>query len=627
MLTLAVAALAPAVVQAKPSIVDTQAKLSRTGLLTVQGRVEPAQPRWRVGIEFRQRGKGEARWGPARAFSGLDDQGRFRIRKQIAAATVVVRPVVLARHRILARGPALAASKGRAGTRPASDEDQAAPSLEVADVPSSKGSGPEGLSQLLPGETLPAGADLISPNHQYRLVMQTDGNLVLYQGASALWSSGTDGSPGAYAVMQTDGNLVVYLGGVAKWNSHTNGFDGAYLSLQDDSNLVIYGSGHPLWDRGRGYLGDSLRAGWTLTPGAFLLSSDRQYRLVMQGDGNLVLYKGPTALWSSGTDGYAGAHAVMQGDGNLVVYDGAVARWNSNTNGFDGAFLALQDDSNLVIYGDGHPLWDRGSGFMGHLLRAGWSLKSGAFLISPNHQYRLVMQTDGNLVLYQGASALWSSGTDGNAGAHAVMQTDGNLVVYAGAVAKWQSNSDGFNGASLVLQDDSNLVIYQGSAVWDRSHGLFELGVTEGQWPGTSGPVAAHDAYGYPYPGAPQCTAGGACVTDSWLFYQGQCVSWVAYRLNQLNGFGFSNYFGGHQWGDASNWDNTAAAEGIAMNGTPALGSVAWYPAHVAYVEKVISPTEVVISEMNYDFGNGFRVRRISTSAGWPSAFIHIHDR
>ena len=468
---------------------------------------------------------------------------------------------------------------------------------------------------------------LLSPDGVYRLIMQGDGNLVLYKGAAALWSTQTDGNTGAYTVMQGDGNLVVYAGGVAKWNSHTNGFSGAHLALQNDSNLVIYGSGHPLWDRGRGYLGDSLRAGWTLTAGASLLSADRQYRLIMQGDGNLVLYKGSAALWSTQTDGNTGAYAMMQGDGNLVVYAGGVAKWNSQTNGFNGAYLSLQNDSNLVVYGGGHPLWDRHTGYLGDLLRGGWTLASGAFLLSADRQYRLIMQGDGNLVLYKGAAVLWSTQTDGNTGAYAVMQGDGNLVVYAGGVAKWNSDTDGFNGAWLALQDDSNLVIYQGSAIWDRSHGLLSLGVTEGQWPGTSGPVAAHEKYGYPYPNPPQCTAGGACVADAWLFYQGQCTSWVAYRLNQLNGFGFSNYYGGRRWGNAGEWDNAAMALGIPLNGTPALGSVAWYPGHVAYVEKVVSASEVIISEMNYDFGNGFRVRKVNTSAGWPAAFIHIHDR
>ncbi|MER6738870.1 hypothetical protein [Streptomyces puniciscabiei] len=65
------------------------------------------------------------------------------------------------------------------------------------------------------------------------LTMQTDGNLVarLKTGSGTgqvVWSTGTGGNPGAYAVMQTDGNIVVYksTGGLGKggalWATGTN---------------------------------------------------------------------------------------------------------------------------------------------------------------------------------------------------------------------------------------------------------------------------------------------------------------------------------------------------------------------------------------------------------------------
>ncbi len=165
------------------------------------------------------------------------------------------------------------------------------------------------------------------------------------------------------------------------------------------------------------------------------------------------------------------------------------------------------------------------------------------------------------------------------------------------------------------------------------SAGSPSFAVTTGSWPGAGGPRAAHDQYGYPYPDAPACTAGGACDPDKWNFYQGQCTSWVAYRLNQLNKVAFSNSYGGQHWGDATNWGTAARNIHVAVNGTPGLGSVAWYQGtsgnddgHVAYVEQVKSSSQVVISEMNYDFDNGFRVRTISTSSGWPTDFLHIKD-
>jgi surface antigen len=162
--------------------------------------------------------------------------------------------------------------------------------------------------------------------------------------------------------------------------------------------------------------------------------------------------------------------------------------------------------------------------------------------------------------------------------------------------------------------------------------------LTLGTWPGTTGPAAAAEYYGYPYPDAPVCPASGGpqCKPDQWNFYQGQCTSWVAYRLNELNGIAFNNSYGGNgTWGNAMYWGPHALSLGITVNSTPTVGSVAWWSSsrahpsgHVAYVEQVNSPTSIVISEMNYDGDNGFRVRTIRSSSGdWPTDFIHIQDR
>jgi surface antigen len=154
-----------------------------------------------------------------------------------------------------------------------------------------------------------------------------------------------------------------------------------------------------------------------------------------------------------------------------------------------------------------------------------------------------------------------------------------------------------------------------------------------GFWLGAGGSVAAGAYYGYPYPHAPDCneTSFGGCANDKWGFTQGQCTSWVAYQLSRLNVAAFSNTYGqrgGRIWGDATQWSAAAARAGIAVDGTPGLGSIAWYAGgHLAYVEHVNSPTSVVVSEMNIDSHNGFEVRTITTASGWPNAFIHVNDR
>ena len=87
---------------------------------------------------------------------------------------------------------------------------------------------------------------------RFQLILGGDGNLVLYEDSTPLWSAGTAGKPSANAIMQGDGNFVIYsTSGAALWASNTAGNNGATLSVQDDGNTVIYStSGAALWSTG-----------------------------------------------------------------------------------------------------------------------------------------------------------------------------------------------------------------------------------------------------------------------------------------------------------------------------------------------------------------------------------------
>ncbi len=105
---------------------------------------------------------------------------------------------------------------------------------------------------------LAPGSSIRSLGLRYRLLYQTDGNLVLYDDTGArgaLWSTGTAGTSAGQMIVQSDGNVVLYnAAGEAVWNTETPGNPGAFLLVQDDGNLVLYSTttGQALWSTGTG---------------------------------------------------------------------------------------------------------------------------------------------------------------------------------------------------------------------------------------------------------------------------------------------------------------------------------------------------------------------------------------
>lgn len=234
---------------------------------------------------------------------------------------------------------------------------------------------PSATDRMQGGSELAAAAELISPENGYRLVMQSDGNAVVYEASGApIWNSRTFRA-GSHLSMQTDGNLVVYTPtGQPVWNTGTFGRPGATLVMQSDGNLVLYSAnGAPLWWSQADSAGliarpapapaptptsNTLQGGQTLTAGQRITSNNGN-QAVMQGDGNFVVYSAGRALWNSGTS-IPGSRMSMQTDGNAVVYSPSGAPlWNSGTPGNTGSRMVMQDDGNLVIYRtNGSPAWN-----------------------------------------------------------------------------------------------------------------------------------------------------------------------------------------------------------------------------------------------------------------------------
>jgi hypothetical protein len=229
-----------------------------------------------------------------------------------------------------------------------------------------------------------AGDSVQGERNVSRLLMQSDGNLVLYRGATALWSSRTAGNPGAFAVMQADGNLVVYsspaTGRRALFDSGSA--QGAVvpveLAVEDTEVSVNYlwnGWAHapksPLW--ASNWASSRLASGDELDEGDRRMSPDGRCVLSAVQTG-LVLVCDDRSTWTTRppAGGYLpGVYGVsrMQSDGNLVGYRFAegtsrVVDVPYNTRSFvPGSYMVLQDDRNVVVRApDGRPTWSRLTG-------------------------------------------------------------------------------------------------------------------------------------------------------------------------------------------------------------------------------------------------------------------------
>lgn len=102
---------------------------------------------------------------------------------------------------------------------------------------------------LVAGEKLEVNEVLVSNNRKYKLIMQENGDLVLYSGINIpMWSSFTAGQAITTLVLEKNGELVLYgEQGKIFWKTETSGNANAYLLLQDDGNLVLCNNGRAIW--------------------------------------------------------------------------------------------------------------------------------------------------------------------------------------------------------------------------------------------------------------------------------------------------------------------------------------------------------------------------------------------
>ncbi|TSD10857.1 peptidoglycan DD-metalloendopeptidase family protein [Curtobacterium sp. KBS0715] len=252
-------------------------------------------------------------------------------------------PSTVARARRLPRiAGAVMALALAAGALVATAEPAAASAVWVGSVPAG--------TKLLPGD------QVTSPNGQFRLIMQGDGNLVEYGiGNRVLWASNTAGSSNVYAVVGRDRALDIMRNGkrVARWASAGRANSTALAVRADGTMALLAGTTVVVkWNTFQ----DRISSGGALLSGTVLRSDASTNRtLEMRADGNLVQRVNGAVVWHTKTGGHPGAWAELQKNGNFVIWSKDPARkvalWTTKTTTAGSSNLLLQVDGNLVIYG------------------------------------------------------------------------------------------------------------------------------------------------------------------------------------------------------------------------------------------------------------------------------------
>lgn len=186
-----------------------------------------------------------------------------------------------------------------------------------------------------------------------------------------LWSSKTGGNPGNVAILTDTGSLqvlnssgkAVYSTPVSKSITSKNKKISCFLIIEGDGNMGIYEGTNPnnrqsqIWSTmtsgkqeksnpdvvaSKGKYGQNwMSNGSTLAPGDFIGSTDGKLALMMQTDGNLILY-----TYQTDTNCQKVGNIFGGGKGANAVYDIGMSAISNNM----GALGFIDGDSNLYTY-------------------------------------------------------------------------------------------------------------------------------------------------------------------------------------------------------------------------------------------------------------------------------------
>lgn len=159
-----------------------------------------------------------------------------------------------------------------------------------------------------------------------------------------------------------------------------------------------------------------------------------------------------------------------------------------------------------------------------------------------------------------------------------------------------------------------------------------------------SGSAGKGDDYPFKAPeGECAWCVGGPDAVDPWSLYKRECVSFVAWRMNQQMGWKEGDAYpftpsklGLGTFGNAVQWKANLAKAGFVTDSTPKVGAIAWWDAfvtvpstitgeagHVGVVAAVNPDGTVVIEEYNF---TPWRYGTRTIPASDVTGFIHVAD-
>jgi hypothetical protein len=282
--------------------------------------------------------------------------------------------------------------------------------------------------------TTASGQKIWSPNGTYTLIIQSDGNLVLYDGSSTnIWQSNTTdkGTAPYKAVMESTGNFVVYdKNNTNLWSTGTSTAN-SKLTLDNNGLIKILDSTNKLlWVSNCG----------SLVTGPFTANCLKQWWSGV-GCTTDITQNTNYSSWLASTQ----YQSVLQGTFNQLM-------------------STRDETSSQACYGKS--VYDQ---YKMNTLDSGKQLKRGQSIWSLSNVYKLTLTTTGRLVLYDGTlNEKWSNTTVAGSsssytlnmlasGNLTLLDASGNLVFQSGTSVPGSYLTVDNNGFIKIIDSSNNI--------------------------------------------------------------------------------------------------------------------------------------------------------------------------